>query len=541
MVVNAPILVNAPIVVNSPTRLFSLPSLDLIFTSPRPFPATVFEMLENHITQHAAYNSYERESEGAFICKENTRVAVLEKVMAWAQAQNGRPRTPVCWLHGPAGSGKSTIAHTLSQRYDEQGRLAFSFFFSRRNLDRNDATKFVLTFAYQLAAALPSVTQAMRDALVRNPSILRQRLKDQFAKLIIDPLQSTEHNVPPMLVVIDGLDECRDEGHVNELIQLLVPALSQFPFRLLFTSRPEAYIQAIFARRGIVENARVIALRDFNAYHDVRKYLRSHLSNVQIARGLPVSWPSHADLDQLARQSEGIFIYASTLVKFVNDEYDDPQRRLQIALNAHNGLDTLFDQVLGNAKKYLNFELALGAVLFTRDNPNINILPQLLQLNSVYDVRLALRGCLSILLVPEDDDDYIRPYHASLQDFLTDCNRGGDRFLDPVKCNMSIVDGCIQLMTSNSTSNASICYAYRHWGHHFYSSLYYAKDLDHIQSSFGLRVEQLLKYLLQQQNTWFCRLFGVTAVKRVLGDLNSSLKCVMVRVELYPYHNHVHK
>jgi polynucleotide 5'-kinase involved in rRNA processing len=111
--VNAPI-VNTPIVVNAPIRRFSLRSLDLILKSPRPFPATLFERLENHITQHAAYNSYERESEGASICVENTRVAVLRKVMAWAQAQNGHPQTPICWLHGPAGSGKSTIAHTLA-------------------------------------------------------------------------------------------------------------------------------------------------------------------------------------------------------------------------------------------------------------------------------------------------------------------------------------------------------------------------------------------------------------------------------------------
>jgi ATP/maltotriose-dependent transcriptional regulator MalT len=153
--------------------------------------------------------------------------------MAWAQGENGHP---VCWLYGPAGSGKSTVVHTLAQRYDEDKRLAFSFFFSRRNLDRSDATKFILTFAYQLAVALPLVTQAIQDALFRDPSILRQRLKDQFTKLIINPLQSIKHYIHPMVVVVDGLDECCDEGHVNEIIELLVPALPQFPFRLLFTS-----------------------------------------------------------------------------------------------------------------------------------------------------------------------------------------------------------------------------------------------------------------------------------------------------------------
>src|SRR5436190_22650210 len=105
-------------------------------------------MLENHITPNAAYNSYERESEGASLCKEGTRVAVMGKVIEWARGDDGHP---VCWLHGPAGSGKSTIAHTLAQQYDKRYGLAFSFFFSRRNIDRSDATKFFPTFAYQLA------------------------------------------------------------------------------------------------------------------------------------------------------------------------------------------------------------------------------------------------------------------------------------------------------------------------------------------------------------------------------------------------------
>jgi hypothetical protein len=249
---------------------------------------------------------------------------------------------------------------------------------------------------------------------------------------------------------------------------------------------------------------------------------------VQIARLLPASWPSTADLDQLARQSEGIFVYASTLIKFINDEYDDPQRKLQIALNAHNGLDTLFEQVFDDAKKYPNFELALGAVLFTRDRPHIRILPQLLQLNSVYDVRLALRGCVSILLVPEHDENYIRPYHASLLDFLTDYNRGMDRYLDPVKCNTSIVDGCIQLITSSTSDTASLCYACRNWGHHLHLALSHARDLDHIQSHLVLRVEQLLKHLLQQLKTWFCSLDNHFKMRQVHADLNASLKCAMV-------------
>ena len=90
-------------------------------------------MLENRINLYAAYNSDEREREQASICHEGTREKVLNGIIAWAEEENG---LPACWLRGPAGAGKSTIAQTIAQRYDKRHRLAFSFFFSRRNVDR---------------------------------------------------------------------------------------------------------------------------------------------------------------------------------------------------------------------------------------------------------------------------------------------------------------------------------------------------------------------------------------------------------------------
>jgi len=248
----------------------------------------------------------------------------------------------------------------------------------------------------------------MRDALMKDPSIPNQCPEDQLTKLIVDPVLLISDSIP-RLIVIDSLDECGSEDDLKELIQLLVCALPKLPFRLLFTSRPEAYIEAIFTNVSPRDQIHRITLRDFNAVHDVYDYLHSSLSKVQTAWGLPSSWPSEANLSQLAEKSESIFIYASTLVKFVDDEYDDPQRKLKIALKAHKGLDSLFEQVLGDAKKYRHFNRVLGAIVFLRDNPDLVILPQLLQVDSVNDVRLALRGCLSILLVPDSNNDYVRP------------------------------------------------------------------------------------------------------------------------------------
>ena len=44
---------------------------------------------------------------------------VLEAVKNWAQDKDG---LPVCWLYGPAGSGKSVVAHTIAEERDMLGK-----------------------------------------------------------------------------------------------------------------------------------------------------------------------------------------------------------------------------------------------------------------------------------------------------------------------------------------------------------------------------------------------------------------------------------
>jgi NACHT domain len=490
------------------------------------FLASLFNTLEPYINKNAAYDSREREDEQASICKEHTREKVLIAITAWAERRNGHP---VCWLVGPAGSGKSTIAHTIAKRYDrvENGcnRLAFSFFFSRRNRDRSDATRLFLTLAYRVAITLPSAKQAMEDALAKDPSILDQCLEHQFTKLIVNPVLSITKPISPSIIVIDGLDECGSQAHVKELIRLLIGALPELPFRLLFTSRPEDYINKIFTSPLIAGNVECISLRDFDAIGDVYTYLWDELLEVQRNLGLSPSWLSGVDLWTLVKKSEGIFMYASTLVKFVGDKEGQPRQRLQNALHAHKGLDSLFEQVLNDANKYADFHLVLGAVLFLRRNPHISILPELLQLDSVHDVRLALRGCLSILWVPDSDYDYIRPYHKSLLDFLTDPHRRKDRFFDSVECNRTIVISCIKLITSDSECNAgALKYACGNWIHHMHMVLSCATDVSQID----LEVIDFLTTVLPWFKNWMVGLGSHYQVEWVQKDLHSALILIKV-------------
>ncbi|KAF9645051.1 hypothetical protein BDM02DRAFT_3074913, partial [Thelephora ganbajun] len=81
-------------------------------------------------------------------CLRGTRETVLSKIESWARDFS---KSPVFWLNGLAGTGKSTIAQTVSERVFGDGLLGASFFCSRDFEDRNNLRLIFPTLAFQLA------------------------------------------------------------------------------------------------------------------------------------------------------------------------------------------------------------------------------------------------------------------------------------------------------------------------------------------------------------------------------------------------------
>src|ERR1700761_1744281 len=472
---------------------------------------SVLSILEPYVNHNAAYNSTEREKEEATICQPGTRTRVLNQIQGWVRGDG--PST--MWLYGPAGAGKSTIAYTIAEQCDNQSprTLAFSYFFSRRNTDRSNLTKFIPTFAYQLSRTMPSLRPRIQEVYKSDPAILRQRLRDQAQRLIIYPLwkmlaQAPQMILPTMTVVIDGLDEYSEESggvSLSQLARIFFNDLECLPFRIFFASRPEPYIRAIFDKLSTDAKTMMIPVSDWETSDDVYRYLSLNLSEEQTRKRLPPSWPSRSDVRTLVNKSEGIFIYASTLIKFVGANNCNSKDRLQEAMKSHNGLDPLFVQVLDSAKEHADFQYTLGVIMHTRKRLPIGVLAPFLE-RDTHNIRSSFEGALSIFIVPDTDEDYIRPYHASLQDFLTDRRRSGNHFLDPVTNHVALVEACASLIERDSVSDIlpseHLFYAYRNWCYHLLSALsnenYFVID----RSLFPGICNELAEILLSQQWSW---------------------------------------
>ena len=193
-----------------------------------------------------------------------------------------------------------------------------------------------------------------------------------------------------------------------------------------------------------------LSLESFDARRDLHRFFQARFSTIyeqnrRIMHDVPLPWPSERDLDTLVKKSDGLFIFATTLMNFFTEGSGLPQEKLEGVLEVEAGLDPLYTQVLSNAVHDHNFERVISTVVLLREPLSITFLGQLLQLRTGHIVHAHL-GTQSILMIPEDDNQAIRPFHASLPDFLKTESCSGKFFIDPPRRHLFILTDCLAVM-----------------------------------------------------------------------------------------------
>lgn len=294
-------------------------------------------------------------------CHPETRKAVLDRILQWIRKSDNQNGHGVLWLHGPAGTGKSAIAQTIAEHCSRTKELAASFFFSRERQGRNSSDRFLATIAFQLAQSIPELHDAIGSAVMKTPDIFYKSLSAQLQTLIVEPFSSLAE-IPPrssFLVVVDGLDECKDTAQQYHTLMFVAQLINthRIPLRFLITSRPEPHIRKSFDYPSLQAISYPLCLDDtFRPVDDVRVFLRSEFNRVYQKRiavmaHAPRPWPSDDIVQVLAQRSGGQFLYAATILKFIDDEDYSPTDQLAVVLNTSSsvtitGLDDLYQQVL---------------------------------------------------------------------------------------------------------------------------------------------------------------------------------------------------
>ncbi|KAH7927519.1 WD40 repeat-like protein [Leucogyrophana mollusca] len=400
----------------------------------------------------AAFDSAERYPAPA--CLPGTRVELLRRISEWIAKKDGEP---ICWLNGLAGSGKSAVAQSVAERYAGQQRLAASFFFSRRELERSTTQHFFPTIACQIMAFMPSIKPAIVAALDKDYTIPSKVLSEQMQKLLLVPLSGVEESPSlPALIVVDSLDECHNEVLVAELITQLARLIRecQYPLRILLTSRTESHIGDKFHEPEICSMTYPLELLAFDPEEDIRTFLMHAFNAVydqhrRIMSDIPRPWPPLSEMETLVKKASGLFIFATTIVKFVGSKHHDPQLRLRHMFDDNtttfSDLDFLYHEVVQTFPDVDMARTVLGIICYISSPLSTRSLTSLLsplQINAM----LVISNFSSVVLIPEDETQPVRIYHASFRDFLSSPQRSKQYFVDPATYHRLLTRLCLELM-----------------------------------------------------------------------------------------------
>ncbi|KAF9565040.1 hypothetical protein CPC08DRAFT_211698 [Agrocybe pediades] len=385
-------------------------------------------------------------------CHPRTRLKILEDIMCWILGEGSDPRAgkQFMWLNGAAGCGKSAIAQSTVESCIGRGLLLASFFFSKSDPTRNHAGSLVATLAYQLYCAFPEteVQTEILSAIKKDPLIFKKTLQQQFTALIVQPLRthfSKDLSVQlrvPFLIVIDGLDESTDRTAQKAILTGLAECVhnSNLCIPIFVASRPEHDIKLSFSSKYLKDIHTVLSLdledgRDANS--DIRLYLfdrfaqiKDDFDNRTTGSKLSQDWPGVWVIETLVRKSSRQFIYAATVIRYVESTRHRPDHRLDVVLNLRPvngnhpfaGLDELYAMILESALDVekvlhvLSLHLIVGVICWS-------VIEKLLSYDEGEVETLFCDMGALIQIYKERDELYLRFLHASFREYLLDAAR----------------------------------------------------------------------------------------------------------------------
>ncbi|KAK0460692.1 uncharacterized protein EV420DRAFT_225976 [Desarmillaria tabescens] len=377
---------------------------------------------------------------GGSECTEGTRSEILYKFSSWL---DNISQPQIFWINGMAGTGKTSLAKSMARIVSNTSNVLWgSFFCSRRNADRRDIRRIIPSIAFHLAAANGAYCRQVLK-VVRNSKLgfVRMPPPEQWEKLIVKPLQDSGLDSSPILIVVDGLDECDnlDKDGWLPLWKQILGSLSDLPgLKVLVTSRPNDVTRV----HSPLRNVSVIDLHTFHCETDIQFFVRECLAKLGTSN--PPQWPSDEHVSQIAKQSDHLFVYAAEICRHVESP-GSPEQQLNKLLENNSGSGLLvgmvrfYGRILASALRFLNDEKieecrAILGMLVLQKEPTLSLhdLSILLE-HDVSHVRGLLTGFHSVLLIPTSNNEPVTVFHPSFTKFITSH--------DPWK-GICDVDGC---------------------------------------------------------------------------------------------------
>lgn len=382
-------------------------------------------------------------------------------------------KSPVLWLCGVAGAGKSAIVTSLAIVLHEMGLLGSMYSFQAAKQATLNQTNLFSTIARHLAQRSPLLRKRLHRIMAKTDPIMRgtSSPKDQFEKLLLPLLahRNDQAAVHPILIIIDAFDECGNIGSRGELLNILTRRAGEIPpgIRILVTSRYEPDVQdALTSQSNNVCLLKMEEIPRESTYRDIYAYVHEELKDV---RGVDAE-EFVPQLAKLATAAEESFQWASTACSFIRTQDDGdgvlgPQDRLSQVLQSDQGLDNLYRTVLdryfgASKRETLEPLLALlgclahaGEPLSLRTMVSLSAISPALPNRRLNASHLIAQKLSSLVIGTQGLDTPLVALHTSFTDFLREDARSQTYFVDPLEFHKRLASRSIKLMEADLRFN----------------------------------------------------------------------------------------
>ncbi|TFK59840.1 hypothetical protein BDN72DRAFT_851014 [Pluteus cervinus] len=365
-------------------------------------------------------------------CHPDTRIAVQDSLAAW---RSNREAGPVRLISGWAGTGKTTIAQTMAEYWAKRGQLAASLFFSRSSKERSETDWVDTTILHQFFQ-ISGVDVDIGD-------FSQVFIWDIFVRVLV----SASHSLPqPLVIVIDGLDECSTTNKQVHLLRKILNSLDKLgsSTKFLISCRPERHLEDVFNEFApkLGSSYRIYLGQSAEDNDDIRTFLRVSFDRICQHRrqdgAMSITdgpWPSQEEIEELVDRASGQFIFAETVVRFVDDETEDPVEMLNLVLEQRTpsfaAIDQLYIVILNRVEEKLNEnrkppelrQLMQNLILHVNHAPSSSLTVAEFWFDKVVTINILVKHLQAVLVRPtdahgQDSQSLIQFRHKSFHDFL---------------------------------------------------------------------------------------------------------------------------
>lgn len=276
------------------TQLDQSNNLGLSFALPED---PIQDRLYKNICSHAFHDSSRRQLQFNHLSAEQE--ATLRIIFAWIEGSDlTNKEKRILWLDGP-GTGTSVISQSVANGCNAKKVDFVTFFFSRISCfwaisafffsleaDCDTTKRFWTTLAYQFAQKT-HLRSNIGTAVNDGPSTFYVDQEDQLQNLIVIPLEkyildNSQTHGTPFLVIIDGLDKCKDNKDRCNLLHSIVDVVAHqnhLPLRFMIASRPEQGIRDVFERPEVQNFCYRVPFKKNETWDTIYTFLRGLLAS----------------------------------------------------------------------------------------------------------------------------------------------------------------------------------------------------------------------------------------------------------------------